>query len=339
MALCHLVQTLSLYWSQSANSKASGNRIRKDLLTEDLLAFLERVKEPLGKLVDTTQAMKDGNGLDKASGSNGGKVLKKSIDATEVDISSGSNKRKAAGSARVVKDEGEVGEPDGPKKRRTSKRAVGDAQAMSTRSTKGKAAELTRVEEDKGEVGEPDGPKKRRTSKRAVGDAQAMKDREELSESSRSNKWKSVESTKAVEDGKPSRPSNSKNSRKSLVRDHLVKRKTLADQLELIEKEEGLQRRAWANGSWYTPPAAARNKIYIKNDPVAPITFNKRIAMIEDKKAAEFASSRFQDTVFDSDGWGIVQGDAGNYIYYDIFIKQYVEELGGRRADHEVKDN
>ncbi|KAF9086704.1 hypothetical protein BGX27_003117 [Mortierella sp. AM989] len=125
----------------------------------------------------------------------------------------------------------------------------------------------------------------------------------------------------------------------SLVRDHLAKRKTLADQLELIGKEEGLQRRAWANGSWYTPPSAARNKIYIKKDLAAPTTFNKRIAMIEDKKAAEFASSRFQDTVFDSDGWGIVQDDAGKYSYYNIFIKQHVEELGGRRADHEVKDN
>ncbi|ORZ27287.1 hypothetical protein BCR41DRAFT_411667 [Lobosporangium transversale] len=38
----------------------------------------------------------------------------------------------------------------------------------------------------------------------------------------------------------------------SLTRDNLTKRKTLADQLEFIEKEEGLQRRARANGSWRT---------------------------------------------------------------------------------------
>ncbi|KAF9170761.1 hypothetical protein BGX21_008359 [Mortierella sp. AD011] len=124
----------------------------------------------------------------------------------------------------------------------------------------------------------------------------------------------------------------------SLVRDHLTKRKTLADQLELIEKEEGLQRRAWANGSWYTPPQAAKNKIYIKKDLAAPITFNKRIAMIEDEKAAELASSRFQGTVFDSDGWGIVRNDVGKLCYYNIFINQYVEELGGRRADQEIED-
>ncbi|KAF9098491.1 hypothetical protein BGX27_000790 [Mortierella sp. AM989] len=123
----------------------------------------------------------------------------------------------------------------------------------------------------------------------------------------------------------------------SLTRDHLAKRKSLADQLGLIEKEDGLQRRAWANGAWYTPPPAAKNKIFIKKDLAVPISFNKRIAMIEDEKAADFASSRLQDTVFDSDGWGIVQNDAGKYCYYNIFIMQYVEELGGRRAYQEVE--
>ncbi|KAF9425938.1 hypothetical protein BGZ76_003015 [Entomortierella beljakovae] len=117
-----------------------------------------------------------------------------------------------------------------------------------------------------------------------------------------------------------------------LTRDHLTKKKTLADHLELITKEEGLQRRSWANGSWYTPPPAAKNKIFVKKDLAAPFSFNKRIAMIEAEEAAELASGQFKDIVFDSDGWGIVQND-GKYCYYNIFIKQYVEELGGRRAD------
>ncbi|KAF9172646.1 hypothetical protein BGX21_007222 [Mortierella sp. AD011] len=176
---------------------------RGDLFTKGLLEFLEKVKEPFERYVFTTQDVKDEGELDMASGSNKGKMPKKTSNMTQ-----------------AMEDIGESDQLSRPNKRKTVESEVkGNDEEISSGSKKRirrvpKSVTTTQVVKGSMII-KPIGLEKRRMSERLANAAQVKENDGEMSKPRRSNKRRAVEPIQASEEVKPNGPGQKKKSKKS----------------------------------------------------------------------------------------------------------------------------